>query len=77
MNPKVIEAAEVTSAISDSAKLRARRVLLAQAECLSDEAVDAAISALYPSYFPKSLTEPWRDNLRAAIAAALRFEAGE
>jgi hypothetical protein len=60
-----------------NAENRARRVLLAQAECVSDGAVDAAISALYPSYFPKSLTEPWRDNLRAAIAAALRFEAGE
>lgn len=77
MNPKVIEAAAVYRIDNPHAEERARRVLLAQAECLSDGAVAAAISALYPSYFPKSLTEPWRDNLRAAIAAALRFEAGE
>jgi hypothetical protein len=55
-----------------NAEERARRVLLAQAECVSDGAANAAREA-YLSHEGSDDVEA----MRAAIAAALRFEAGE
>jgi hypothetical protein len=75
MNPKVIEAARFIATDDNGddvcAEERARRVLLAQAECVSDGAVAKAVEVFW------DLDGPDEFRMRAAIAAALRFEAGE
>jgi hypothetical protein len=73
MNPKVIEAASVYRIDNPHAEERARRVLHAQAECVSDGMVEAFIS----SYERTPIDHHRFERIRAAISAALRFEAGE
>jgi hypothetical protein len=74
INSKVEEAGAymMTAHPERYAEERARRVLLAQAECVSDGAANAAREA-YLSHEGSDDVEA----MRAAIAAALRFEAGE
>lgn len=82
LHPDVIDAARV--AIDDNAiwgkEKRARRVIRAQAQHMSDAAVKAALDSWF--------TEDWRKGygaaqseklewMRAAIAAALNHAAGE
>jgi len=86
INPRVVEAANADGDIAvmradgsegrPYAESRARRVLLAQAGCVSDGMVGAAVEA-YRQYVSKHgdahSTAAWSH----AIAAALRFEAGD
>lgn len=77
MHPKVIEAAHGTidTPICTNER-RARRVLLAQAEHVSEGMVAAAMNA-----FVEARTKPHSvmvtEAMRLAIAAALKHEAGE
>jgi hypothetical protein len=76
LDPKIVEAAHLwyhaDKQRSDTDEEIARRVLLAQAECVSDGAANAAREA-YLSHEGSDDVEA----MRAAISAALRFEAGE
>lgn len=82
LHPEVIDAASYAG--SKSRQARASGVLLAQAEHVSDGAVDAALDAWYPGENWRAIYKDSpielakiRDEMRAAIAAALRHEAGE
>lgn len=71
-NPKVRLAAIPQEDDARFPEQIATRVLLTQAECVSDGSVDAALSVL--------IDKGWNCDyvtMRLAIAAALRFEAGE
>jgi hypothetical protein len=76
LDPKIVEAAHLwyhaDKQRSDTDEEIARRVILALAECVSDGAANAAREA-YLSHEGSDDVEA----MRAAIAAALRFEAGE
>lgn len=75
IDQKVIEAARYFDNASEpEIKERARRVLLAQADCVGDGMTRAALKAAYgrDDYPNGSATFV---NMRAAIADALRFEA--
>jgi hypothetical protein len=81
MNPKVAEAALAPSdklphTREDVGADCARRVLNAQAECVSDGAVDFALRA-FCNQNVGNWSSPSVQAMRAGIAAALRFEAGE
>lgn len=76
INPKVIAAASIASdpITEDTETKRARRVLLSQAECVSDGMVADAIEA-YRQYISKYGDAHHTAAWSHAIAAALRHEA--
>jgi hypothetical protein len=78
IDPKVIYAAHIISGDKHNAADRARRVLLAQAECVSDGMVESAYIEL-EAVLDTAIIEDSRGEalsaIRDAIAAALRREA--
>lgn len=66
LDPKIVEAAGVMSSISDSAHLRARRVLKAASECVPDDIARRALAVFNGAEAAFSL-----DAMRAALSAGL------
>jgi hypothetical protein len=84
LNPKIAEAARVTSQISDSANLRARRVLKAASENVPDEVLERSarsiflmVNSIYVNCDAlwenerRLRGQHWMDIARAALSAGL------